>query len=232
MASNDEGTPFGAYLDSRLQLQRTPSGQPPPPPLPLRPQQQAVALSDDLFGTAGAMGGAAKGPREEERHLADFLASANQFPGSQSSLSRSDDISSGARPKIPGTQKEESTKIKKWREDMKRQLEEKDRQEELRIQELRQNAQRELAEWYERYHDSLAKRRTANRSSADWLPEGGRAHPDGSPDWDKVARLCGFNAKPSGSGKDVSRMRGIIQQLQQQKSTPGSRAPPSPSISN
>ena len=38
-------------------------------------------------------------------------------------------------------------------------------------------------------------------------------------EWDRVSRLCDFNPKSAKGTKDVSRLRSIILQLKQEKST-------------
>ena len=59
--------------------------------------------------------------------------------------------------------KEEPEKIRKWREDQNRLLEEKDRDESKRKEELKQTAKHELEEWYARYAEQLEKSKLNNR---------------------------------------------------------------------
>ncbi|XP_077547763.1 uncharacterized protein LOC144160011 [Haemaphysalis longicornis] len=196
MPSEDKSAPPGLYLDSQLRPLRVPAGQPPP-------QHHGAGFVDELFATARTSGGAAKSSRGGERSVADLLAPTDQLTDNLAPVSSN----CGMRSRPLAALWKEPWKEPRWREGAAG-----GRGPPRRVQELGPNAKRELelAEWYERYHDSLAKHRTANRSSADWLPEGGRADADGTPDLDnKVARLGGFNAKPSSSGKDVSRMRSI-----------------------
>uniref|UniRef100_T1HM76 Clathrin light chain n=1 Tax=Rhodnius prolixus TaxID=13249 RepID=T1HM76_RHOPR len=76
--------------------------------------------------------------------------------------------------------REEPEKIKKWREEQKKMLEEKesygaigisrnptvqhDKNEEIKKEEWRENAKKELEEWYKHHEDLNAKTRAANRS--------------------------------------------------------------------
>ncbi|RZF34525.1 hypothetical protein LSTR_LSTR016606 [Laodelphax striatellus] len=59
--------------------------------------------------------------------------------------------------------REEPEKIKKWREDQKKSLEEKDLNEEKKKEELRTAAKSELDEWYRHHEELIAKTRAANR---------------------------------------------------------------------
>lgn len=58
---------------------------------------------------------------------------------------------------------EEPEKIKRWREEQKKRLEEKDREEELKKTELREQARKELEDWYKHHEESIAKTKTTNR---------------------------------------------------------------------
>lgn len=127
--------------------------------------------------------------------------------------------SSGQTPDLPTKPpvfKEEPETIRKWREEMERQLELKDAQEEIKKEELRRTAQKELADWYVRYNEMITKCKNSNRNglTTDWL--GVRDTPsDRAPEWENIARMCDFNAKAMKNSKDVSRMRAIILQLKQ-----------------
>ena len=59
--------------------------------------------------------------------------------------------------------REEPEKIKKWREEQKRLLEQKDAEEGKKIEELKLTAKRELEEWYARYSEQLEKSKHSNR---------------------------------------------------------------------
>lgn len=58
---------------------------------------------------------------------------------------------------------EEPESIKKWREEHKQALEEKDANEKTKIAELKEQGKKELEEWYARYTDQLAKAKQQNR---------------------------------------------------------------------
>ena len=58
---------------------------------------------------------------------------------------------------------EEPESIKKWREDHKKALEEKDENEKIKINELKEQGKQELEDWYSRYADQLAKAKQQNR---------------------------------------------------------------------
>lgn len=189
-------------------------------PPPLQQQHQKLDASmDDLFSGPSLVGGGTS--LEEETNLLE--GSVSQFPPDlpPGSFSLDDMMSPDAPSKPPAVPREEPETIRKWREKMEGHLKEKDAQEEVKKEELRLNAQRELSDWYARYNESVAKCRAANRTAmmAEWLPGGGTRDsgpaPDRVPEWENIARLCDFNAKASRNAKDVSRMRAIILQLKQ-----------------
>lgn len=155
-----------------------------------------------------------------EGELSVFEAPSSQFPADlpPSSFSLDEILGPETPTRPPGVPREEPETIRRWREEMLRHLEEKDALEEVKKEELRENAQRELAEWYARYNESVAKCRAANRSTVmgDWARD---TPADRTPEWENIARLCDFNAKAARNAKDVSRMRAIILQLKQQSPT-------------
>lgn len=63
----------------------------------------------------------------------------------------------------PPVQREEPEKIRKWREDQKQRLEDKDKEEEKKKEELREQAKKELEEWYKHHEETIAKTKAANR---------------------------------------------------------------------
>uniref|UniRef100_A0A0K8STH3 Clathrin light chain n=1 Tax=Lygus hesperus TaxID=30085 RepID=A0A0K8STH3_LYGHE len=114
-------------------------------------------------------------------------------------------------PKIP---RDEPEKIKKWREEQKRMLEEKDKNEEVKKQEWRETAKKELEEWYKHHEELVAKTRASNRNAEkQFVADSGAIEP--GTEWERIAKLCDFNPKTNRTSKDVSRMRSIILQLKQ-----------------
>ncbi|XP_044731131.1 clathrin light chain isoform X3 [Chrysoperla carnea] len=114
--------------------------------------------------------------------------------------------------------KEEPEKIKKWREEQKKRLEEKDAEEEKKKEEWREIAKKELEDWYRHHEEQIAKTKAANRESAknaekQFVAEVDEIEP--GTEWERIAKLCDFNPKASKTSKDVSRMRSIILQLKQ-----------------
>ncbi|XP_050436173.1 clathrin light chain isoform X1 [Adelges cooleyi] len=118
----------------------------------------------------------------------------------------------------PKVEREEPEKIKKWREEQKTRLEEKDANEEKKKEELRLIAKKELEEWYKIHKEQIAKTKAANRESAinaekQFVAESDDIEP--GTEWDRISKLCDFNQKSSRASKDVTRMRSIILQLKQ-----------------
>lgn len=115
----------------------------------------------------------------------------------------------------PTPVREEPEKIKKWREEQAKRLEQKDAEEEEKKAELRATAKKELEEWYARYHEQIEKAKLANRNAEkEWVHERDSPAPKGQ-EWEAIAKLCDFNPKAARNSKDVSRMRSIILQLKQ-----------------
>ncbi|CAH1394377.1 unnamed protein product [Nezara viridula] len=110
--------------------------------------------------------------------------------------------------------REEPEKIKKWREQQKLLLEEKDKNEEIKKEEWRAAAKKELEEWYKHHEELITKTKSANRNAEkQFVADTGAIEP--GTEWERIAKLCDFNPKSSRTSKDVSRMRSIILQLKQ-----------------
>lgn len=110
----------------------------------------------------------------------------------------------------------EPEKIRKWREEQKKRLAEKDREEEHKKEELRQQARKELEDWFRQTEESIAKTKAAARQAEKQttaLENGGVMEP--GTEWERIAKLCDFNPKVNKSGRDVSRMRSIYLHLKQ-----------------
>ncbi|XP_023339931.1 clathrin light chain [Eurytemora carolleeae] len=114
--------------------------------------------------------------------------------------------------------KQEPAVLREWREQQMIRLKTKDEEEENDREELKQQAAKELEDWYKVHQETLEKTRAANRearlsidrsyiSTIETLEPG--------TEWERVSTLCDFNQKTSKNIKDVSRMRSIILQLKQ-----------------
>ncbi|XP_058837500.1 clathrin light chain isoform X3 [Topomyia yanbarensis] len=119
---------------------------------------------------------------------------------------------------VPKQVTEEPERIRKWREEQKTRLEEKDREEERKKEELREQARKELEDWYKHHEEAISKTKAANRESAknaekQFVAETDEIEP--GTEWERIAKLCDFNPKTNKSSKDISRMRSIILQLKQ-----------------
>ncbi|XP_012280128.1 clathrin light chain isoform X2 [Orussus abietinus] len=115
--------------------------------------------------------------------------------------------------------KEEPEKIRKWREEQKARLEEKDAEEERKKEEWRLAAKKELEEWYKHHTEAISKTKATNRNAEkQFVAEADEVEP--GTEWERIAKLCDFNPKSSRTSKDVSRMRSIILQLKQTPPAP------------
>ncbi|KAB7495098.1 Clathrin light chain [Armadillidium nasatum] len=122
-------------------------------------------------------------------------------------------VPGGAPSPIPVV-REEPEKIRLWREQQEKRLEEKDVAEELSKEELREKAAKELEEWYKQHEEQVTKTRQANRSAEKELVADTTKMEPGT-EWERIAKLCDFNPKTSKSSRDISRMRSIILQVKQ-----------------
>ncbi|XP_022649813.1 clathrin light chain B-like isoform X5 [Varroa jacobsoni] len=124
--------------------------------------------------------------------------------------------SNGTALSVPSEPRQEPEKIRKWREEQKRIIEQKDAVEEIRKEELRKEAQKELEEWYIRYREQIEKAKQANRelsknAEKEYVCEKSAK----GAEWEGIAKMCDFNPKSTRHTKDVSRMKSMILQLKQ-----------------
>ncbi|XP_053672004.1 clathrin light chain isoform X5 [Anopheles nili] len=146
------------------------------------------------------------------------VATATNGSVNGDSAPKADDNDDFAGFTVPKQVTEEPEKIRKWREDQKTRLEEKDREEERKKDELREQARKELEDWYKHHEETISKTKAANRESAknaekQFVAETDEIEP--GTEWERIAKLCDFNPKTNKSSKDISRMRSIILQLKQ-----------------
>merc|ERR1711926_60561 len=109
--------------------------------------------------------------------------------------------------------REEPEKILQWREEQKLRLEQKDEEEEKKKKEMKEQASKELEEWYSQHKETIEKTRLSNRESAmnaekELASQSAEVGP--GQEWERIAKLCDFNPKASRNNKDVTRMRSII----------------------
>ncbi|XP_063227958.1 clathrin light chain isoform X3 [Bacillus rossius redtenbacheri] len=142
--------------------------------------------------------------------MIDSFGQQNGFPSAMGSDGFPSPAPAVSKPVV----KEEPEKIKKWREEQKKRLEEKDANEETRKEEMRLAAKKELEEWYRHHEEQITRTKTANRNAEkQFVAEAGEIEP--GTEWERIAKLCEFNPKSSKTSRDVSRMRSIILQLKQ-----------------
>lgn len=113
----------------------------------------------------------------------------------------------------------EPEKIKKWREEQKQRIAEKDALEEKKMKEMKEVAKKELEEWYKNRQEQLVKtienNRLTNKASEAEIIANRDAAQVGH-EWERVTKLCDFNPKANKNNKDVNRMRSLLLQLKQQ----------------
>jgi len=104
--------------------------------------------------------------------------------------------------------------IRAWRADNEKRLAEKDAKEEENLIQLREQAKKELADWYKHYKEQLEKTKSSNRSAEEeFVAEVNDIKP--GTEWERINKLVDFNSKHSKSTKDTTRMKSIMLQLKQ-----------------
>ncbi|KAJ8913944.1 hypothetical protein NQ315_015181 [Exocentrus adspersus] len=150
-------------------------------------------------------------------HVDDFLFDTD--PSRHDALPEFQNLDyRGVSPSPPPFQRQEERvepeKIRKWREEQVKRLEEKDKEEEKKKLELREIAKKELEDWYKNHEEAIAKTKAANRNAEkQFVAEDDELEP--GTEWERIAKLCDFNPKAKPGSKDVSRMRSIILQMKQ-----------------
>ncbi|CAB3228827.1 unnamed protein product [Arctia plantaginis] len=109
-------------------------------------------------------------------------------------------------------EREEPEKIKIWREEQKKRLEEKDAEEENKREEMLKIAKKELDDWYKTHEEQISKTKAANRNAEKALARGSEGSVEEGNEWTRVAELCDFGPR---RGRDVARLRSIVLQLKQ-----------------
>lgn len=120
----------------------------------------------------------------------------------------------------------EPEKMQKWREEFSSRITKKDAEEESKRKEMREQARKELDDFYkqrvEQMERTKGENRVHNRTLEDDLLKNGTASSSTtsngkSNDWDKITSLCEFNPKNNRSQKDLTRYRSVLLQLKQQQ---------------
>ncbi|XP_049546216.1 clathrin light chain isoform X3 [Anopheles darlingi] len=177
----------------------------------------AAAATAAVAGTNGSLDGEPV-PKAESTGLENDLNGSFEMINNADAHEPSTTTADYNLNTVPKQVTEEPEKIRKWREDQKARLEEKDREEERKKDELREQARKELEDWYKHHDEAISKTKAANRESAknaekQFVAETDEIEP--GTEWERIAKLCDFNPKTNKSSKDISRMRSIILQLKQ-----------------
>uniref|UniRef100_A0A915E2Y2 Clathrin light chain n=1 Tax=Ditylenchus dipsaci TaxID=166011 RepID=A0A915E2Y2_9BILA len=114
----------------------------------------------------------------------------------------------------PYVEKEEPEKIRKWRENQKEMIAEKDKAEEKKKEELREHAKKELQELHAQRKAKLEQRKKENREREEQLDKYDTPTANGESidkSWERIAKMIEAGSKTrSASTKDTSRMKGLI----------------------
>merc|ERR1711997_524667 len=152
------------------------------------------------------------------------IVAANQAQANLELAQGRNDLAPSPAFMMPPRPQEEPEKMKQWRIEQTKRLDEKDAKEAEMMATLKAEAQQELNEWYKRYDDKLAKTKEDNRQNELEFINGVNDIKPGT-EWERVNKLCDFRhvsgksleRSISVSGKsDTSRMKSILLQLKQQ----------------
>lgn len=118
-------------------------------------------------------------------------------------------------------QMNEPEKIRKWKEEFNARITKKDSDEEIKRQEMREQAKKELEDFHKQRLEQLERTRSHNRSNnrpfeEDLLNNGSHENNGKVHDWEKITSLCDFNPKNNRCQKDLTRYRSVLLQLKQQ----------------
>jgi hypothetical protein len=113
--------------------------------------------------------------------------------------------------------------IRKWRQEFSARISKKNIDEETKSKEMREQAKKELDDFYKQRVEQMERSKEQNRINnrileADLLKNGTNSTSNGKiNDWDKITSLCEFNPKNNRSQKDLTRYRSVLLQLKQQQ---------------
>lgn len=110
----------------------------------------------------------------------------------------------------PKVDNELPEKIRLWRQEMERKLEEKDRNELEAKEALKIAAQNEMDEWVAKYNDSMERTKSLNRNNEREFEVADTKESDAKNMWESIIELCDFSTKGPKNSKDASRMRSIF----------------------
>ncbi|CAF1014143.1 unnamed protein product [Adineta steineri] len=123
------------------------------------------------------------------------------------------------------SQLNEPETILKWREEFSTRINKKDTEEEVKRKEMREQAKKELDDFYKQRVEQMERVKGENRLNNrtledDLFSNGNNSTSNGKiNDWDKITSLCEFNPKNNRSQKDLTRYRSVLLQLKQQQQT-------------
>jgi len=151
----------------------------------------------------------------EEATVPEVAAAAAPVPADNIGLMASQMDQMRVSPNLSSVPRIEPETIRVWREENAKRLAEKDAKEEEMLNELREQAKKELSDWYKHYKEQVEKTKSFNRESEmEFVAEVNDIKP--GTEWERVNKLVDFNSKHSKSStKDTSRMKSIMLQLKQ-----------------
>lgn len=121
-------------------------------------------------------------------------------------------------------QMNEPEKTRRWKEEFAARISKKDTDEEVKRKEMREQAKKELDDFYKQRTEQVQRRIEENRLSNQTLENDlalnavpTNVSNEKSIDWEKITSFCEFNPKNNRSQKDLTRYRSVLLQLKQQQ---------------
>ncbi|CAO1424390.1 unnamed protein product [Diamesa hyperborea] len=173
-------------------------------------------LSREKSALAGLENEVLSSNQEENTHSSgsfEMINEANETPAAEIPELNTETIETIgiSSNDVPRKVNETPEKIKKWREEQETRLEEKDQNEEKAKTVLREQAKKELEDWYKRHEESISKTKTANRNAEKQFVSEEDDMETGT-EWERIGKLCDFSQAKLNNN---TRMKNIFIQLKQ-----------------
>lgn len=178
---------------------------------------EADGFPSENFGNFQEEDPAAEFLEREQRELGDVTGNLET---NSTSLSNGSHSPYQALSQLDEQMNEPET-TRKWREEFTSRISKKDAEEEAKRKEMREQAKKELDDFYKQRSEQLERskeqNRVNNRTLEDDLAKTSKISNGKTNDWEKITNLCEFNPKTNRSQKDLTRYRSVLLQLKQQQ---------------
>ena len=189
-----------------------------------------MAFNDSFNSNSASTDGFSSSQFNDEDPAVEFLEREKRELGDITDDSHANSLSNGSQYQALSQLNEELNEpetTRKWREEFTARISKKDVDEENKRKEMREQAKKELDDFYKQRVEQMERSKEQNRVNnrtleADLLKNATASSSNGKiNDWEKITSLCEFNPKNNRSQKDLTRYRSVLLQLKQQQQTSG-----------